>query len=81
MRGKRNFISNTKMELGAAIYKNHFMVGPYRRIMKLSSIKIKICYGKNKRSKILQEINTKFKIDKKYQATIDQTLRNNLRLY
>ena len=81
VRGKRNFISNTRMELGAAIYKKQFMVGPYRRIMKLDNPKIKIVYGKNKRNKSLQEINRKFKIDKKYHQIVDKVIRNNLKIY
>tara|TARA_Y100000768_G_scaffold378095_1_gene352116 strand:+ start:44 stop:1522 length:1479 start_codon:yes stop_codon:yes gene_type:complete len=61
IRGERNFIYRTELQLGCCIYDNMFMIAPYKRT---SLNKIKISVGNDKRKRSVDKIIKKLNIDR-----------------
>ena len=51
IRGKRNYIYRTELELGCTIYENQFMIAPYKCVQKIDKNKIKIYQDHKKERK------------------------------
>lgn len=80
IRGKRNYIYRTELELGCTIYENQLMIAPYKCVQKIDKNKIKITPGSQKRKKTLNIIIKKLKIDNKSYDIIDKNIPNNIRI-
>ena len=63
IRGKKNYIYRTVLELGCTILDKQFMIAPYKCIQKFDKNKIKIIPGCQKRKNSINNIIKKLKID------------------
>ena len=77
IRGKRNYIYRTSLELGCMIYNDKFMIAPYRRTQ---TNRIKITPGTNKRKTSINCIINKLNINKKEYDVIDKDLLYNIKI-
>jgi predicted ribosome quality control (RQC) complex YloA/Tae2 family protein len=74
IRGKKNYIYRTQLELGCTIVKNRFMIAPYKCIQKMDKNNIKITPGTQKRKKSLEIIIKKLQIDNKTYDFVDSKI-------
>ena len=74
IRGKKNYIYRTQLELGCTIVDSHFMIAPYKCIQKIDKNKIKIMPGTQKRKKSLDIIIKKMQIDHKTYDLVDNII-------
>jgi len=74
IRGKKNYIYRTQLELGCTIVDSHFMIAPYKCIQKMDKNKIKIMPGTQKRKKSLDIIIKKLQIDHKTYDHVDNII-------
>lgn len=78
IRGRRNYLSQIRLELGVAIYQGQLMLAPYRRLAQLSAVnKLKIIPGKSKRNQGLQKILTRLQLATSEKATVDSIVPHN----
>tara|TARA_Y100001958_G_C21240341_1_gene567843 strand:- start:1015 stop:2679 length:1665 start_codon:yes stop_codon:yes gene_type:complete len=80
IRGKKNYIYRTQLELGCSIVDNYFMIAPYKCIQKMNTNKIKITPGTQKRKKTIDTIIKKLNIDYKSYDVIDKVIPYGIRI-
>jgi predicted ribosome quality control (RQC) complex YloA/Tae2 family protein len=74
IRGKKNYIYRTQLELGCTILNNQFMLAPYKCIQKYDKNKIKIMPGNHKRKKSLDIIINKLRLARSEYDKIDEKI-------
>ena len=80
IRGKKNYIYRTQLELGCSIVDNYFMIAPYKCIQKINKNKIKITPGTQKRKKTIDTIIKKLNIDNKSYDVVDKVIPYGIRI-
>jgi predicted ribosome quality control (RQC) complex YloA/Tae2 family protein len=74
IRGKKNYIYRTQLELGCTVVDTQFMMGPYKCIQRSDKNKIKIMPGSQKRKKTINIILKKLQIDNKSYDVVDNIM-------
>lgn len=73
VRGKRNYLSQIKLELGIALHESQLMIAPYRRLSSLpADQKLKIVPGKSKRNQGLERIIRKLQLKSSDKKIVDE---------
>ena len=72
VRGKRNYSSQIRLELGLTLYQGQLMLAPYRRLASLpASQRLKLTPGRGKRNQGLQRIIQRFQLASTEKSVVD----------